>query len=124
VVTPSPVEGDAVNVNDMVGLFQNAIAVCVHGTLRHLRVKCKRKLDPNVFGAWLIFWIEVWKEISGATISVCRTGRSDRVPVEEEDQLNNKYHYHHQLQHEGAALVEFVDHEAVELFGGLQFLLD
>ena len=38
--------------------------------------------------------------------------------AEEEHQLDYQNDHYHQLQHEGAALVELVHHEAVELFGG------
>src|SRR5580658_2754632 len=48
----------------------------------------------------------------------------DRFAAEEVDELDDQDDDHHQFQYEGTALVEFVDHEAVELFGGLQLLLD
>jgi hypothetical protein len=48
----------------------------------------------------------------------------DRFPAEEIDQLDDENDDHHQLEYEGAALIELVHHEAVELFGGFQFLLD
>src|ERR1019366_5054861 len=40
------------------------------------------------------------------------------------DQVDDQNNYHHQLQHERPALVELVDHEAVEFFGGVDFLVD
>jgi len=43
----------------------------------------------------------------------------DRVAAEKEDEFDNEDDDHHQLKHKRAALVELVDHEAVELFGGL-----
>jgi hypothetical protein len=52
------------------------------------------------------------------------TNLLDGFAAEEIDQLDDEDYYDHEFKHEGAALVEFVDHEAVELFGGLQFLLD
>src|SRR5271163_3057266 len=48
----------------------------------------------------------------------------DGFAAEEVDKFDDQDYDHHQFQDEGAALIEFVDHEAVELFGGLQFLLD
>src|ERR1022692_1284323 len=48
----------------------------------------------------------------------------DGISAEKINDFDDQDYYHHQFQDEGAALVEFVDHEAVELFGGLQFLLD
>ena len=41
-----------------------------------------------------------------------------------EDQFDDQNDHHHEFEHEGAALVELVDHEAVEILGGLQFLRD
>src|ERR1700758_4855561 len=48
----------------------------------------------------------------------------DRFAAEEVDQFDDQDDDHHQFQHKGAALVELVDHEAVEIFGGLQLLFD
>src|SRR5580700_4064224 len=52
------------------------------------------------------------------------TRKLDRLPAEEVDQFDDEDDYHHQLKHEGAGLVELVDHEAVEVFGGLQLFFD
>src|SRR5271169_3100983 len=50
---------------------------------------------------------------------------SDRsAPLEQPDQIDDQNNDHHQLQHKRAALVELVDHEAVEFFGGVDFLVD
>ena len=43
---------------------------------------------------------------------------------EEVDQLDDQDDDDHQFQDEGAGLVELLDHEAVEVFGGLEFFLD
>ena len=43
---------------------------------------------------------------------------------EEIDQLDDQDDYDHQLQDEGAALVELLDHETVEVFGGVELFLD
>jgi hypothetical protein len=57
-------------------------------------------------------------------------GRDGPVPTslhfafEEVDQLDNQDDYHHQLQNEGATLVELLDHETVEVFGGVELFLD
>src|SRR5579864_3519146 len=48
----------------------------------------------------------------------------DGVPFEEIDQLNDQDYYHHELEHKGSRLVELLDHEAVEIFGGVEFFLD
>src|SRR5215469_3131999 len=44
--------------------------------------------------------------------------------LEEVDQLDHQNDDHHQFQHEGAALVELIDHEAVELLGRMHLLRD
>src|SRR5580700_2572558 len=46
------------------------------------------------------------------------------LTAEEVDEFDDQDDDNHEFEHEGAALIEFVHHEAVELFGGLQFLLD
>src|SRR5579859_948980 len=43
---------------------------------------------------------------------------------EEVHQLDDQNEHHQQLQHERPALVELLDHELVEVFGGLQFFFD
>src|SRR5207249_6659434 len=43
-------------------------------------------------------------------------------PPEEEQQLDNQNNDHHKFQHERAALVELIHHEAIQLFGSTQFL--
>src|ERR1035437_7998225 len=48
----------------------------------------------------------------------------NRLTAEEVDKFDDQDDDNHEFEHEGAALIEFVHHEAVELFGGLQFLLD
>src|SRR5271157_1532383 len=48
----------------------------------------------------------------------------NRFAAEEVDQLDYQDDYHHQFQDKGAALVELLHHEAVEIFGGLQFFFD
>src|ERR1700732_436293 len=48
----------------------------------------------------------------------------ERLAAEDPDQLDDQYYYHHQLEHEGSALVELIDHEMIKLFGGIQFLLN
>ena len=48
----------------------------------------------------------------------------DGFAAEEIDQLDDQDDDDHKFEDEGAGLVEFVDHEAVELFGGLELLLD
>ena len=49
---------------------------------------------------------------------------SDRLTTEEVNQFDDQDDDYHQFENECPALIEFVHHEAVELFGGLQFLLD
>lgn len=44
--------------------------------------------------------------------------------AEEVDELDDEDDDHGELEEEGAALVELIDHEAVEIFGGIDFLLD
>src|SRR5713226_5643818 len=46
------------------------------------------------------------------------------LTAEQEDKFDDQDDHHHELEHEGAALVELVHHEAVEVLGGLQFLVD
>ena len=46
------------------------------------------------------------------------------MPFEEVDQFDDQDYHYHQFEDEGAGLVELVDHEAVEVFGGLEFFLD
>ena len=48
--------------------------------------------------------------------------RSEWLAAEEIDELYDQDDDHGQLKKEGAALVELVDHEAVELFGGADLL--
>src|SRR5579863_9540689 len=48
----------------------------------------------------------------------------DWLAAEEVDELDDQDYYDHQLQDEGAGLVELLDHEAVEIFGGLQLFFD
>src|ERR1700758_760020 len=50
-------------------------------------------------------------------------GLLDGLAAEEPDQFDNQNDHHHEFEHEGAALVELVNHEMIELLGGLQFLL-
>src|SRR5271169_214125 len=47
-----------------------------------------------------------------------------RASLKQPDQIDDQNNDHHQLQHKRAALVELVDHEAVEFFGGVDFLVD
>src|SRR5450755_2769465 len=44
--------------------------------------------------------------------------------AEEEGQFDEQDNHHHGFEHEGAALVELVHHEAVKVFGGVQLLVD
>src|SRR5207302_6873810 len=53
-----------------------------------------------------------------------RALRSLHFSFEEIDQLDDQYDYDHQLQDEGATLVELLDHETVEVFGGVELFLD
>ena len=46
------------------------------------------------------------------------------LAAEQHDQLDDQDDHHHQCQHECAALIELVDHEAIELLGRVQLLLD
>jgi hypothetical protein len=46
------------------------------------------------------------------------------VAFEEVDQLDDQDYYHHQFEDEGSGLVELLDHEAVEVFGGVEFFFD
>src|ERR1700726_1902029 len=46
------------------------------------------------------------------------------LAAEQEDQLDDQNDHYHEFENEGAALVELVHHEAVEVLGGLQFLVD
>src|SRR6202163_152408 len=46
------------------------------------------------------------------------------LAAEQEDQLDDQNDHYHEFEHEGAALVELVHHEAVEVLSGLQFLVD
>ena len=48
----------------------------------------------------------------------------DGSAFEEVDQLDDQDDDDHQFEDEGARLVELLHHEAVEIFGGLQFLFD
>ena len=52
------------------------------------------------------------------------THRLDGVAFEEVDQLDDQDYYDHQFQDKGSGLVELLDHEAVEIFGGVEFFLD
>src|SRR5580700_4118957 len=51
-------------------------------------------------------------------------GKLDGLAAEEVDQFDDQDYDHHQLQDEGAGLVELLNHEAVEVFGGLEFFFD
>src|SRR5271170_2205195 len=53
-----------------------------------------------------------------------RNDKLNGFAAEEVDEFDDQNDDYHQFEDESAALVEFVDHEAVELFGGLQLLLD
>ena len=57
----------------------------------------------------------------GSKIETRRTGSATLLSLaaEQEGQLDDQDDDHHQFEHEGAALVELVHHEAVEVFGGL-----
>src|SRR5215467_9977879 len=48
----------------------------------------------------------------------------DGSSLEEVDQLDYQDDDDHQLEYEGARLVELLDHEAVEVFGGLELFFD
>ena len=50
--------------------------------------------------------------------------RLDGMALEEVDQLDDQDYYHHELEDKGSGLVELLDHEAVEIFGGVEFFLD
>src|ERR1700693_1995454 len=47
-----------------------------------------------------------------------------KLAAEEEDQFDDQDDYYHELEHEGTALVELVHHEAIQVLGGVQFLVD
>src|SRR5947208_10300199 len=53
-----------------------------------------------------------------------RPGPYLHFSFEEIDQLDDQDDYDHQLQDEGAALVELLDHEAVKVFSGVELFLD
>jgi hypothetical protein len=43
----------------------------------------------------------------------------ERFAAEDPDQLDDQNYYHHQLEHEGSALVELINHEMIQLFRGI-----
>src|SRR5579872_1637267 len=55
--------------------------------------------------------------------SVCSDDRHflDGFAAEEIDEFDDQDYDDHQFEDESAALVELVDHEAVEVFGGFEF---
>jgi hypothetical protein len=48
----------------------------------------------------------------------------DWAAFEEVDELDDQDYHHHQLKYEGSRLIELLDHEPVEVLGGVDFLLD
>src|SRR6478672_2250731 len=50
--------------------------------------------------------------------------KSLNLAAEQEDQFDDQNDHHHKFEHEGSALVELVHHEAVKVFGRVQFLVD
>src|ERR1700758_1458331 len=50
--------------------------------------------------------------------------RLEWLSPKEEDQLNDEDDDDGEFEEEGAALVELIDHELVEIFRGVNFLLD
>ena len=44
--------------------------------------------------------------------------------LEQPDQIDDQNDHHHQLQHKRSVLVELIDHEAIKLLGGVDFLVD
>ncbi len=83
---------------------------------RHSRCPYKRCLAEVVKPFWGLEGQLVQK--SFASLSCL-----DRFAAEEVNEFDDQDDHDQKFQHEGAALVEFVDHEAVELFGGSQLFL-